>query len=330
MIQSRLIICLLVLFNFLSCSSVDTNVLKKSALEKYPIDKPFPESEFIRVDGARIHIRQWKANIQNGEQAKGIVFLVHGVSGSTFNWRFLVPALVADGWDVLTADLPPFGFSGEKQPNSLALDPLPADSSSRANLLWHLFDTIYKEYNGSVILVGHSLGGRIASLMALSKPEKVSSLVLLAPAVYGSSAIPKITKYWPFNRVVFPGAEIGLGNMGVFRRVTNTASGKRVSNEELIGNWAPFLRAGVPEACAEWTIKSIDNEAPAVQNIIAPTLIFWSKYDPIVLNRGNHLQNQIPNSVYIEILGRSHCILETDSIVVNREMIKFLNQKNKN
>lgn len=309
---------------------MNANDLRKAALDKYPIDKPFPESEFIRINGARLHIRQWKANVQNGEKVKGIVFLIHGVSGSTYNWRFLVPVLVADGWNVLTADLPPFGFSGEKQPNSLSLDPLSADSASRATLLWELFNTVYKDYPGSVVLVGHSLGGRIVSLMALSKPEKVKKLVLLAPAVYGSSAIPKITKYWPFNRVVFPGAEIGLRNIAVFRNVTNNASGKRISDEELIGNWAPFLREGVPEACAEWTVRSIDNEAPNVQNIEALTLILWGKYDSIVINKGKRLQKQIPNSSYKEIPGRSHCIMETNSIVVNKEIINYINRSNKN
>lgn len=251
--------------------------------------------------------------------------MIHGVSGSTYNWRFLAPALASDGWKVLTADLPPFGFSGEKQSSGFSLDPLPEDSASRAILLWDLFDSMYGDYSGSLIIVGHSLGGRIASIMTLSKPEKVTKLVLLAPAVYGSSAIPTITKYWPFKQVVVPGAKKGLGNIDIVRIVVNKAYGKHVNNEDLVGNWAPFLRDGVPEACAEWTIKSIDTVAPPVQNIQAPTLILWSKKDSIVPNKGVSLENQIKGSKYIEIPGGSHCIMDTDSKLVESSIIGFIN-----
>ena len=81
---------------FLSCASTRDNELKREALQKYPVEKPFPESEFIYIDGVRLHVRQWEPVLQNNEKAKGVVFLIHGVSGSTYDWRFLARELASD------------------------------------------------------------------------------------------------------------------------------------------------------------------------------------------------------------------------------------------
>ncbi len=322
--KSLKFISLLLSLILVSCVSYEYVNIKNQALLKYPINKPFKESEFININGAKLHIRRWKPLNEN-KRSKGVVLLIHGVSGSTYNWRFLGPYLAQNGWDVLTADLPPFGFSGEKQENSYSMDPLPQDSRSRANLIFELYHKIYPEIPEKLILIGHSLGGRIASLLAIDNPDKVTQLVLLAPAVYGKSAIPTVTKYWPFNIIVHTGANIGLNNVNIVSFVAKMAYGGEISQEDLIGNIAPFLRDGVPEACGEWTIKSLDNEAPEMEKISIPTLILWSKNDLIVPNKGIKLQKSVKDSIYVEIPGSSHCIMDTDFKLIESQISVFLN-----
>lgn len=291
---------------------------------KYSENKPFPESKFYLVDGARLHVRQWEPDKNSVSEPKGIVYLVHGLSGSTYNWRFLVPQLVEAGWNVLTVDIPPFGFSGEKQPNSKAFDPLSPDSMSRAKLLWDLFDNLNSNYSGKVVVVGHSLGGRVASYMVLSRPTKVSSLVLLAPAVFGTSAVPDIASYWPINEVISSSAKPVLQNLDAVHTVVDIAYGRKATDEEVFGNIAPFLREGASEACGDWISKATEKSLVPLGNIKVSTLILWSKGDVVVPNKGKELQEIIKGSKYFEITGSSHCIMDTDSTIVLEKLLPFI------
>ena len=115
----------------MSCSTTNEDLAKEKTLEMYPFEKPFSNSQFVYVDGVRLHIRRWSAD--DSETEKGTVLLVHGISGSSYNWRFLAPELALNGWNVLSIDIPPFGFSGEKQKQGDSLDPLKKDSISRAS-----------------------------------------------------------------------------------------------------------------------------------------------------------------------------------------------------
>ncbi|OHE72683.1 MAG: hypothetical protein A2413_12335 [Treponema sp. RIFOXYC1_FULL_61_9] len=307
-----------------SCSSVGDIVLRDKAINRFPLERPFPESSFVQVEGARLHIRQWEPDNSEYSKPKGIVYLIHGASGSTYNWRYLAPALSEAGWSVLTADLPPFGFSGEKQDSGHALDPLPQDSESRADLLWRLFDALHPCYSGNLVLAGHSLGGRIAAHMTLSRPDFVDKLVLLAPAVFGRSAIPGLAKYWPFSKVAASGASGVLGNMAVIRAVIKKAYGGRATEDDIIGNLAPFLRDGVQAACGEWARLAIDTSEPPLRLIPSPTLIMWSKDDAIVPNNGKKLQDLVNGSCYQEVPGGSHCIMDTDNEIIEPALLKFL------
>jgi len=311
-----LLVCLL-----FSCQTTDIHQLKQQALEQYPLEQPFAESSFIYIKNTRLHIRMWEN--ETGVMSKGWIILVHGVSGSSYNWRFLAPALAESGWKVLAVDLPPFGYSGEIQENG-SMDPLAKDSPARAELLWATVDYLTQSDNSSIVLLGHSLGGRIAAHMALAQPERIEKLILLAPAVYGKSAIPSFSKLWPFNRIVRNHADLLMDNPGVVKYVMKRAYGRKVNQEEYIGNLAPFLRPGVIDACGEWAVESIDTAAPEMQSIAAETLILWSRRDSIVHNQGNKLQSDMQHARFIELPGKSHCIMDTQGELVSSWILEFI------
>jgi pimeloyl-ACP methyl ester carboxylesterase len=309
-----------------SCTTINKTLIEEVSL-KYPEEKPFAESKFIYVDKAKLHYCQWQVDSLQYNKPKGTILMVHGVSGSTFNWRYIAPNLAECGWNILSIDIPPFGFSGEKQKSGVSFDPLNKDSVSRADLLLKATNQILSQSDFPIIILGHSLGGRIATHMAIKKPEYVKNLILIAPAVYGTSATPKITKYWPFNNLVIKNSSKFLNNAGIVRFVMNNAFGRKVTDEEFVGNIAPFLRAGVPEACGEWTIASLDIVEPNIAKIKAETLILWSKKDRIVKNKGEKLESEIENAKYVEVSGKSHCIMETHSEIVLDSIIEFLTEE---
>jgi len=322
----RKLALLLVSLLIISCSTVNNSLIEE-VNNRYPPLKPFKESNFIDIKSTRIHYCQWVVDLESYPNPKGTILLIHGVSGSTYNWRYLAPKLQQNGWNVLSIDLPPFGFSGEKQPSGVSFDPLPKDSNSRSELIWEVTEQVLDQTDFPLIVLGHSLGGRIATHMTLNRPKQVLQLILLAPAVYGSSATPKITKYWPFNKLVLNNSSRFMQNLDIMRYVMNKAYGRKITEDEFCGNVAPFLREGVPEACGEWVIESLDSEEPEFGKIAIETLILWGKKDRIVKNRGKKLEAEMLNAKYIEIPGKSHCIMDTDSEMVLHGILDFIENK---
>jgi pimeloyl-ACP methyl ester carboxylesterase len=109
---------------------------------------------------------------ERGIGPRTIVFL-HGFGGCHDDWRDVIAPL-APGARTLAYDLPGHGLSldfPDGSPAKVAANAVLADLSARGIKRAHL--------------VGHSMGGATATLMALSEPEKVASLTLLAPGGFG-------------------------------------------------------------------------------------------------------------------------------------------------
>lgn len=88
--------------------------------------------------------------------------LVHGFTQTGASWRRIAAALRADGYDVVTPDLPGHGAS-----------PAPADLATTADLLAGMTG------GEPATWVGYSMGGRACLHLALAHPSAVQRLVLL-------------------------------------------------------------------------------------------------------------------------------------------------------
>lgn len=109
---------------------------------------------------------------EQGVGSKAIV-LLHGFGGCHDVWREVISSL-APSTRTLAYDLPGHGLSLDfpaAGPAKVAARAVLADLSQRALKRVHL--------------VGHSMGGAVAMLMALAEPGKVASLTLLAPGGLG-------------------------------------------------------------------------------------------------------------------------------------------------
>jgi pimeloyl-ACP methyl ester carboxylesterase len=100
--------------------------------------------------------------------------LIHGFGSDRLSWAGTSPALMEVA-RVHSLDLPGHG-------DSLAADA--GDGSARA-LADAVSATLEAHDIGKAHLLGHSLGGSIAMLMALETPQRVRSLTLIAPAGLG-------------------------------------------------------------------------------------------------------------------------------------------------
>lgn len=101
--------------------------------------------------------------------------IVHGLFGSGRNWGVIGKRL-ADRWHVLTPDMRNHGDSPR------------TDSHSYFDLANDLAEVI-DAHGGRAHVVGHSMGGKSAMVLALTHPEKVASLLVadIAPVAYSHS-----------------------------------------------------------------------------------------------------------------------------------------------
>ena len=120
------------------------------------------QSHFHHIRGLRYHIRTW------GPPDGPRIFLLHGWMDVSASFQFLVDAFTRE-WQVIAPDWRGFGLSAW-QPDGYWFPDYYAD----LEVLLDLY-----EPDRSARLVGHSMGGVIASVYAGIRPHRVAKLVSL-------------------------------------------------------------------------------------------------------------------------------------------------------
>lgn len=106
-----------------------------------------------------------------GRDSKGIVVLMHGKNFNGAYWEQTIDFLSEQGYRVVVPDQIGFGRSSMPQRYQFTFDQLAANTQA---LLAHLDID-------EVTLMGHSMGGMLASRFALQYPEITEHLVMLNP-----------------------------------------------------------------------------------------------------------------------------------------------------
>jgi pimeloyl-ACP methyl ester carboxylesterase len=116
------------------------------------------------------------------------VVMLHGWAASAYSFHNELESLPALGAHCLAVDLRGFGLSDKPAArDSYTLDAYVADLDA-------LLDEVASP---RVVLMGHSMGGGIALAYALSRPDRVRGLILVAPARIAPVAYVKIPRLVP-------------------------------------------------------------------------------------------------------------------------------------
>lgn len=139
------------------------------------------DSEFITINGIDIHLKK----LGKGEP---VFVLLHGFAASLYSWQAVMEPLSQLG-TVIAFDRPGFGLS-EHPLTWQGRNPYSPDA--QVELVIGLLDHYAAQ---QAILVGNSAGGTVALQVALAHPERISSLILVDPAVYRGSGVPRVMRY---------------------------------------------------------------------------------------------------------------------------------------
>jgi pimeloyl-ACP methyl ester carboxylesterase len=161
-----------------------------------------------------------------------------------------------------------------------------------------------------VVILGHSAGGALALGYALDYPDKVDSLILEAPAVYGTGGIPSWLN-WVFSIPQIdhlgPLAVASIASSGLDLLVESYTDPSMITAEVQASYTAPLKIDGWERAFWEF------NKAPRSLNLVerlddlrAPTLIITGDDDRVVATADSiRLNGDLPGSelVIIEVAG---------------------------
>lgn len=252
--------------------------------------------------------------------------LLHGAMGYALNWRRVAKAF-EDRFQVLAYDSRGHGRSVHadlgKNPDAYTPESLAEDLRKILNeLAWE-----------KVVLIGHSMGGRVAYTFAAEHPERVSALVIedIGPNMspLNSSTVTRVLDHVPvpfadkraaktWFEQEFPKRFSDLSNVGVlgpwlYANMTEDAEGKAV--------WR-FDAAGMREVVRSGhTVERWD----AIRAVMAPTLVV----------RGE-LSKDLPRDVFermlaenprfegVEIPGAGHWVHSEQTDAFNRVVSQFL------
>lgn len=134
-------------------------------------DVPLPD-EIVGERGRRLFVRRW-APPPGTTEVRAPVVLVHGYAEHSGRYDHVGSAFATSGAVTWAMDLRGHGRSEGPRANIERFEWALAD-----------LDQLVDRAGAGVVVFGHSLGGALAAAYAVTRPGKLSGLVLSAPAVH--------------------------------------------------------------------------------------------------------------------------------------------------
>ncbi|WP_164669778.1 alpha/beta fold hydrolase [Virgibacillus doumboii] len=222
------------------------------------------------------------------------------------NWTFVSP-LLAKHFKVIGVDGRGTGES-----------PTPVEDITLVEDLLSLLDHLELD---KATLIGHSMGGQLATEFALHYPERVSKLVLIAPGLSGFSYSQEFEEYTKSIQKAVPDIDKMIEQMlsASWYRVLNASSHRDLMVQ--------ILRHQITRMF-EWpAVKMIWPEPPAIdrlEELAAETLLLIGTEDsPDILRVADYFQENTDAQI-IKIPDVDHMVTLTNPEVLYRHITNFM------
>lgn len=253
----------------------------------------------IETNGTRIHVTQ------RGSGNLALVFL-HYYGGSSRTWSRIAERL-SDRYQVVTADHRGWGDSDA-----------PVDGYRIADLADDAEGVIAALGLKRYVLVGHSMGGKVAQLIASRRPSGIQGLVLIAPSPPSSMLLSEE------QRATLSGAYQSRESVEfVIDHVLTAKPLDAASREQVIED----SLKGAPQAKAAWPESAMrEDMTAAAESIDVPTIVISGELDQVdrISTLEAELLPRIPHAAMHILPGVGHLSpLEAPSEVA-RIMANFI------
>jgi pimeloyl-ACP methyl ester carboxylesterase len=240
------------------------------------------------------------------------LLLVHGFNGAKEDFAAHLPALAAAGWHAVAPDLRGHGASdAPDHEDDYSLEILAGDLLALAGALgW-----------GRFALLGHSMGGMVAQVAALSVPERLAGLVLMDTGagpveVDRSLALGSVELVRSSGMSALAEAITALPggsplDTDASRRVRR-ARPSPLGGDDPVASWEAFgnakMEAASPVMYAAMVPAMLDqhDRLPALAGLEVPTLVVVGEEDPLFLPASRRMAATIPGARLCVISGAGH------------------------
>jgi esterase len=276
---------------------------------------PFGQDKFIAMNGLQLHYVEW------GSPGNPSLVLLHGFQSNAHTWDTFSQAMV-DTYHVLALDQRGHGDT------SWVPDGNYAPESSVSDIA----DFITALRLAPTVVIGHSMGGRHAAMVAADHPDKVRKVVIVDTAAEfppamrsqqpASNASPQPETFDTFEEVVqngikqyplTPEAELRHAN---YHNLSRGADGK----------W-----------CWRWDINLLqwrrsNRSAPGdlyiyLQRIQCPTLLIRGQRSPLLTPEvAQKMVQALPNGRTVDIANAAHTVNADNAPEFNAVTAAFLKE----
>jgi pyruvate dehydrogenase E2 component (dihydrolipoamide acetyltransferase) len=262
------------------------------------------EPETVEVGGRKIQY------LKLGEGEDTPLLLLHGFGGDINVWVFNQEALAAER-TVYAIDLPGHGGSTK--------DVGDGDLATFVEVVAGFMDEVGIE---KAHVFGHSMGGAIAGSLAITNPEKVESLALIASAGLGEEINGDyIEGFIAANRRKEMKNVLGL-----------LFADPDLVNRQLVNDVIRFKRLdGVDEALRKTADKLFPDgkqaDVPDLSGVGVPMLVIWGREDEVI--PVSHSENA-PENARVEVLEETGHMPQMEAAgQVNRLIGEFLDSQDR-
>jgi len=266
---------------------------------------------FISINGLRLHYLEW------GAASAPPVVLLHGGSANAHWWSRLAAAL-EDTYRVLALDLRGHGDSEHPESAAYRVDDYAGDVDA-------FFDALGVD---RIDLIGHSLGGLIATEYAGRAPERINSLVVVDTELrVGASGARYMARLRNFPHPRYPDREHAIKRFRLLPTATN-------ADPTVLADIAAHSIVELPDG--RWTLK-FNRDSLAHVEVQDLTEILTRLTCPILLVRGAHsallshaalagLLARVPHAEGAEIAGAHHHVMLDNPTEFARVVRAFLDR----
>ncbi len=273
--------------------------------------KKYPDKKYVQIDGVSLHYEQ--------EGLGRPLILLHGIPTDFLLWRNITPALTY-GNTIYNLDLMGFGLSEKPQNQTYSLDAY-VGQLSKFIANFHL---------DNPILIGHDLGGVIATLYTLRNSGKVRKLIIMDAPLY--SAAPPLAVRLLRTRLI---GDFFTGDWFLKHILRGGMVKQELMTDALLNDYLkpyhddPGARSALLKCVRELELRpALEKEVqPNLGKIQVPTLVVWGAEDPyVLLEFGKKLDDTIPNSELYVVLRSGHYVQEERSEDVRAALKEFIDK----
>ena len=261
------------------------------------------KENFLTVEGLRVRY------IESGSGPA--IVMIHGNAGSADDFTFGAVDALATSYHVIAVDRPGHGLSDRPKGKTASLE-------YQARFLHDVHSLLAVT---QPVLVGHSWGAALALCYALTDPEEISGLILVAPSAYPDSGESRLLRALTKPPLLGDAALIA-GKSILGKQLLKSTLARAFYPQPLPHGYlelvaASWLRRKQLKAYLEdesGLNESLKKLSQSYSTIDLPVVIITGDQDQIVSAKDNayRLQAAIPNSLLIALKGIGHEIPQSD------------------